>query len=283
MRIVAGLLLVGAAILKAVELISGPTATMVLPFGRFLTVQTGFEFVIGLLVLSGVYWRKLRWLIVLLFSTFAAYSLHLAVNGAASCGCFGPVSVSPWWTSMLDLAVVFGLVVSSIHKSSIGSDPIGSRTALIAVQRKLLFVALAAIVVVTALLTRSIERRTAAARGLSTTGDLVILEPDQWVGKKLPIADFLDADLSRGKWLAVLHRHDCPVCQEVLPLYEQRALIGEQIALIDIPPYGRSPHLESTCLNCRLKDDREWFVQTPVEIELQDGIVVTAKHPINRF
>ena len=120
-------------------------------------------------------------------------------------------------------------------------------------------------------------QRTVSARGLTTSGNLVILEPEKWIGQKLPIAEFTDADLSNGEWTVVLHRHDCPACQEAIPHFEQLALMGRRVALIEIPPYGYSPSGGSACFCCRLKDDQEWFVETPVEIQLLDGVVQAVK------
>ena len=69
----------------------------------------------------------------------------------------------------------------------------------------------------------------------------MVLEPENWVGQRLPIADSLDIDLSAGNWTVLLHRHDCPVCREQVPRYEMRATAGEQIAIVEVPPYGEIP------------------------------------------
>ena len=283
MRWIAGFLLVGAAVLKAAQLLNEPTVTTLHPLGSlYLPLQIGAEFALGLLVLLGVYWRALRWFTVLLFSGFATYSLYLALNGAASCGCFGPVHVHPWTTFILDIGIVVGLLIASLRDLgalSASTNELETGTARSLMDRRQLIAVIAGVgVVTTALLVRNTDRRTAVAQGISASkGGLVILETDKWIGQKLPIAEFVDADLSNGDWLAVLYRHDCPACHEAMPRYEELASMGQRVALIEIPPYGKSSLLASACHSCQLKDDREWFVQTPVEIDLRDGIVVATR------
>ena len=65
MRPITAFLLVAAAVLRAVELLIEPIATIVHPLGSlFIPIQIGVEFVIGLLVLRGVYSSMLRRLMV---------------------------------------------------------------------------------------------------------------------------------------------------------------------------------------------------------------------------
>jgi hypothetical protein len=283
MRWVAGFLLVVAAVLKAVELFTEPAAALVNPHGRsFLPVEIGIEFGIGLLVLSGFYWCTLRWFALLLFTTFAGYSIYLALTGAASCGCFGALHVNPWWTFTLDSLIVLGLLTSaSVARRSVDKKRESSEAWLFMrfpPYRHAVAILMGVAVITTVLLFRYQRQRTVLAKGLLTSvGDLVILEPQKWIGQKLPIAQSLDIDLSKGEWVVLLHRHDCPVCQKAIPQYEQFALAGTTVALIEVPPFGDPAHRESACHYGRLKDGDEWFVQTPVEIRLQDGIVTEVR------
>jgi len=281
MRWIVGVLLIGAATLKAIELLSEPAVALTSPMGPwFLSAEVGVELGIGLVMLSGLYWRQVRWLALLLFTAFAAYSLSLALGGAASCGCFGSLKVHPWWTFMLDVAIVLGLVVSVWNGRR---DPPLERTwqAPSLANRQTAIVAIAGLSILsTAVLVRFAASRIATAGDLfSTAGELVILEPDQWVGQKLPIAAFIDFDLSQGNWIVLLHRHDCPDCQAAVPQYEELAThdLGRRVALVEVPPYDESvAGGPSASHRARLSNDREWFVQTPVEIQLSDGIVTSA-------
>jgi hypothetical protein len=320
MRWITGFLLVGAAVLKAAQLIFDPASVVLNPLGRyFLPVQVGIELTLGLLVLSGLYWRTLRWVVAALFGAFAGYSLYLAIGGAASCGCFGSLRVNPWWTFGLDIAVVVGLLSSVLverrsrnidrpRTAALFNPERSARvTRAVAVGaglndvsadtrrgRRQAVVAIAGIAVVcTALLFRYAGQQTALGDGnLTSVGGLVILEPERWIGQKLPIAASVDLDLSSGDWIVLLHRHDCPECLEQVPKYEQRAAAGERVALVEVPPFDRAGSdtffaakkvsdplgsVPRSPLYGRLTEDHEWFVQTPVEIRLVDGRVSAVK------
>jgi hypothetical protein len=285
MRWIVGILLVTAAILKAVQLVAEPTAALLavrgspdlVPIGSLLSpLQVGVELAIGLLALTGFYWRQLRWFALVLFIAFAAYSFHLATTGATSCGCFGPLRVHPWWTFGLDLAVVLGLILSFPTETrhltpDTSPTSIQHRASNITIAASFMAIS----ILTTALLMRHLAAPTAAAEGvLQMAGELIVLEPEKWVGKTLPIAEFIDLDLSTGEWTVLLHRHDCPDCQEAVPKYEQLATTGTRVALVEVPPFGEIHPGETACHYGRLTEKREWFVKTPVEITLRAGVVV---------
>jgi hypothetical protein len=117
------------------------------------------------------------------------------------------------------------------------------------------------------------------------TSSYEVLEPETWVGRKLPILEHIDIaeKLSRDKWLILLYQHDCPDCIKAIAKYEQMArdLAGNedflQIALIELPPYGRAPISPQTpCALGRLPETKEWFVTTPAVALLTDGSVISA-------
>src|SRR5437879_907065 len=99
-----GLLLLTAAGLKLYGLGIEPVSRMGIfsaPAFQFLVIV--FEISLGAWLLSG----KLpsgAWLTVLTaFVGFAAVSLYQGVIGQASCGCFGKLSVNPWYTFVFDI------------------------------------------------------------------------------------------------------------------------------------------------------------------------------------
>lgn len=55
--------------------------------------------------------------------------------------------------------------------------------------------------------------------------ELVVLTPEEWIGKRLPLLRHLDVatPLSSGQWRVVLYHHDCAKCREIIPSYEQMA------------------------------------------------------------
>ena len=112
-----------------------------------------------------------------------------------------------------------------------------------------------------------------------------VLEPETWVGKELPILEYIDIaeQLRQGAWLVLFYHHDCPDCAVAIPQYEQMArdLAGNEeflrIAFMAVPPYGQGPVSEnSPCTLGKLAAVKEWFVTTPAVALLTDGRVKAA-------
>ena len=222
---------------------------------------------------------RATWLITLgCFALFTLVSLNKALSGAASCGCFGTVQVNPWYTTVLDAAAVIALLryhpVGGVRAEvfDIGGRPVSH---YISVTGTWLVVAAAA--------GWGMTRFEAATVG--TDGDfigdseIVVLEPEKWIGKPFALRRHIDMGerLAVGRWTVLLYHHDCPQCQAVRPKYERLAWeqATEFVALIEVPPYGADgAHLTlGGAVRGRLRDTREWFVKTPAEIRLEDGLV----------
>ena len=120
------------------------------------------------------------------------------------------------------------------------------------------------------------------AGSVVSEGSLVVLEPENWVGKRLPLLNYIDISeqLTRGDWTVVFFRSGCPDCEALLRDYKQRAsqeVFAQRIALIEVPPYDDagegSDLLGPIFILGRLSDAKEWFVKTPLQVRLTDGIV----------
>lgn len=273
-----GLLLTTAAGLKAVQLLIDSPAGFGNPLTkRILLIAISVEFSAGLIILSGIWWRQLRWLAAALFSMFAAYSFQLALYGEDSCGCFGPLRVHPWWTFQLDAVMLFGLLISIWWSPRHAEAELAPST----VDRKYHRVAVAGIAIlvilsVAVVVRHAVNHRTFGDQLLSTARSPVALEPNSWEGRSLPIAYAIDLDLSQGKWIVLLHRHNCPDCHEAVLRYEELAM-HKRVALVEVPPYGKSDSIPTAAVyRAQLRGDREWFIQTPVELQLENGVVMSA-------
>jgi hypothetical protein len=304
MRWLTGLLLLGASILKAFQLVSDPSLLGLSTTHRsLLTLQVVVEYGIALIVLSGLYWQQIRWVLIALFGSFAVYSLFLVISGEQSCGCFGAVKVPPQWTFLLDCVIILGLLWSATKKSQVrrllqiclagrvagircqsgkalpSSKVSSNNNADVMVQStSLISLVSSFFAITTVFFLYLLFNQNHAPNGLIFTANgLVILKPEEWVGQQLPISQYIDIDLSQGHWTVVLHRHDCVQCQKLLPKYEALALT-ESVALIEVPPFDDSKPTNAAVAHGRLAVDRDWFVQTPVEITLNDGIVLAAGH-----
>ena len=116
-------------------------------------------------------------------------------------------------------------------------------------------------------------------KGFQSVGELTVLEPENWTGKEFPLLEYIDLDVSQGNWVLLLHRHNCPKCQEVVPRYQSLAKLGilDNVALVEVPPHDSTlEYQESPCLNALLSNRRNWYIQTPIEIQLSNGIVKNA-------
>jgi hypothetical protein len=116
----------------------------------------------------------------------------------------------------------------------------------------------------------------------------VILEPEAWGGNYFPLSGHISPpiDLSSGAWVVLLYHHDCSECQDALPMYEELAATQSsagnplRILLLEIPPYGRQVIAAGASIHARLSNDREWFVEAPVEIQIAGGKVVSASREL---
>lgn len=70
---------------------------------------------LGVFMLSGLYWPKLRWLLIAMFRRRRIF-ISLALSGGASCGCFDTRRVHLSWTLFFDMAVVVGRLLAPMRE-----------------------------------------------------------------------------------------------------------------------------------------------------------------------
>jgi thiol-disulfide isomerase/thioredoxin len=278
-----GLLLLTGAVLKGHELLTTPMANADIWSNRyFLIFVVEFELALGIWLLSGLF-KRAAWLVTLgCFTLFCGVTLYKGLTGAASCGCFGNVHINPWITLFaVDLPAVILLAIfrPKLEKRRFFSIPHWlepmPRFAVLGV---VFLIGLTSVAVSSPLLVLNEPKMVTSA--------YEVLEPSDWIGKELPILEYIDIgeQLKTGNWLVVLFHHDCPSCAEVIPKIEQMAsdLKGNedflQFALIEVPPYGAvGPGLineDNDCVLGKLDLSKEWFVTTPAISLMQDGNVL---------
>jgi len=174
-----------------------------------------FEFFFACWLLAGLLpvwtWRAT----VVLFAVFAGVSLYKALLGEASCGCFGRVSVNPWFTFSLDVCVLASLVATgpAVHRC----DADGGHLPLSRFILPLVLWLLVGIPSGTAI--ASYRPTTLGDAGeLLGDGRTVLLEPERWLGRRFPLLDWIETGvpLNEGSWTIVLYRPGCPACEEVM-------------------------------------------------------------------
>ena len=270
----------------------GTKPTLLLDSQWFTISIVEFELLLGLWLLFGVL-ARIGWAITIFFFLLLAIrSLTQAFSGQNDCGCFGSIiSVSPWYTAGFDALIVLSL--SFVRPAGFGPDwnlfAFFWRDDFHAFRLNSLIkpISLWLILGITAALAISLNTGTV----LSETGDilgdgkLVILEPTTWLGKRFPLLDYIEESeqLRRGKWLILFFHHDCPKCQTAMTEYKELAQLHRdnpdlpRVAFIEMPPYGQSeigPAVDPAVFFRRLRDDRQWFIETPFVQELVESIAV---------
>lgn len=222
-------------------------------------------------LLSGLLRRPMAAVACLTFVLFAGVNVYHIGSGRSACGCFGKVQVSPWVTLAIDLVMAVGLGWSFTKISA--QEIVGHKRSRLSIA---LMLAITGIGVV--LWPAKVLPALASLDQLGTvSGNLVVLEPEQWTGKPFALASFIpDSNrLLHGRWVAILHQHDCSVCQDALPKYQ--AILptpATQLALIEMPPFADGATIESSGLqHYRLPADHDWFATTPIVLLVQDGII----------
>jgi thiol-disulfide isomerase/thioredoxin len=286
----AAILLIAAA-LKAYQLFTDPGLGVIHGSRWLETAIIEYESLLSIWLLSGVALQWGRRIALVTFLGFGCYTFILGISGASSCGCVGKIQVNPWWTFGLDAALVILLFVWKPRRVRDDFKP-ASGYLHFTVRIVLVIAALFTVIGIPVLLVAvrppgsdlSIESALA-------NSPFVLLEPENWIGKPFPLTDFIDISererLSRGSWIVVFYRHDCPKCQQALPRYERLAeeLISAKedthIALIEIPPYGPAVlSIQSTCRLGRLNDSKEWIITTPAEVRITNGQVIAANEMV---
>ncbi len=279
-----GLLLLVSAVLKAYELATRPVVPVDLFTQRWVLLQQViFEIILGTWLVSGL-WRRLAWWIATAcFFVFIGVTFYKGLTGQASCGCFGAIQVNPWYTLVLDVLVLAALLVFR------------PRTPLLRPGHFRLRLAGAVTVIVAGLaVSLTTIARYEPAR-LSVEGDIlgtdrfVLLDPETWIGKPLPLGRHIRGGdrLAKGAWTVVLYYPDCPKCRTALPEIVKKAADLEEsgdvsrVALVQMPQDGQIvdcpvENAERHCLVTALDPARDWAVASPAVIGVVDGKVVSA-------
>ncbi len=270
------LLLFIAAALKLSDYLQGAVQA----YPQAYVAEIIFELVLATALISGVARRAILWLTAGVFLIFMAVTLHRALEGRHSCGCFGSVKVNPWITFALDVAIFISIAISLRHFPSAASS--GRRRVPI------FLLTLVAVLLCAAALTWFYRPGQLYPSGQLTGGHgPITMNPPNWYGKRLPLLRFIRSShlLAKGTWLVVVYFHDCPDCQaEIRQIHRhlqaraRRALaaVVPHVALVQLPPFGPLPPTVSTAAMVRLKmkSSRRWLPPfLPVLIQIHNGVV----------
>jgi hypothetical protein len=244
-----------------------------------------FEFAFGVWLLVGYCPRGTWRVAVACFGAFAGMNLYQGLTGTASCGCFGRVSISPWWTLLGDLTAVAALLCwrPLRQPDAAAQEAIASRWSLDAWQAvaasAVIFV-LVGVPTVWAMATFAPVELSAAGELLGD-GKLVVLEPQRWIGKPLPLLDWIESDetLGHGRWTVVLHKLGCSKCERLIREYEEGNMgFGtEKVAFVALESCGERPVRQVFGANVSgcMRGKYSWAVETPLELCVDNGEVIS--------
>lgn len=270
--LIAGLLLATATlkVLSPAESVTMTVAYNIPPLLTAMVVQV--ELGLAALLLFGCWPKRTLLATAVMFAFLGLFSSYREWAGYESCGCFGSFQASPWITAALDVGLLF-LAAWGAWRS-----PAGNQYQLKRFRFASGVYAALGLLAAAGMITSTPSSLSNVA--FADASGLIVLEPKAWIGKPFPLAPHLSPKipLLKGHWTILIHHHDCPHCKDAVLHYERLALAesDQRIVLIETPPYGEIPISEQGAMRTRLSDSREWFIRTPIEIQVDAGVVVSA-------
>lgn len=274
-----GLVLLAAAGLKLYELLADGVISWRGGAMEILRTPIAAELVFGALLLSSKCSPRIRRAVAALFGCFLAVSLYKGLAGFASCGCFGRIPLSPWFSAAINVFVIALILWPPTQAPE--------RRALLpaARRRSLLMVAVAMIFVAGSMkaLYPIAEKSETGGITYQRGGRLALLSVEEWAGKPWPLLQYIDRgdELARGQWLAILYRGNCAACQRLLRSYANvpsRDHGGRRVAWVEMPPFSPIVHsIPAEHTHCRLADNVEWVAETPTELLIDWGVVTSVR------
>lgn len=197
------------------------------------------------------------------FTALACVAAWFSYLNLPSCGCFGPISLPPWLALVADGTAIAILFVCKPSMASLRSWFRGAGCGA------------AAGIVAVGCLAGAAPHRLSELAPLPVEDGVVIVVPDKWEGKRFPLLDYIDAPLAKGAWRVLLIHHNCPKCRDRMAAAARGSAGHGRLAFIEVPPFGPTAQgSEGEIVVGRLSDRFEWYVATPLTIDLRDGVVV---------
>ncbi len=296
LRVIVPVWLVTGAAFKFLENTPSNLPEPVIKMAGLLGLDLGFvlHYAVAVeLVVAGIILllpRLARAVAVLLLGFFAVILVWETVSGAATCGCFGSVTVPPWATLLVD-GSLFVAVLLFAPRGREFDPPTPVRTALaLAWTLGVFAVAFGLQPGSGSAANASIPSAVGSSEGTTEATpvpdppDYYLPDYDSWVGKRwrdLDIARWVQnapSFLGSGTAFVVLYRKDCEHCHELLSTY----FSGDPpfpTLLVAVPEKNGFPTkgvLPLPCTGCTIRElpkGCDWFFQTPVVVRFEDGVV----------
>lgn len=293
-RVVVPLWLLAGAILKLADGSPAHLPAALIKWMGGIGMNLGFvlHFSIGVeLTVVGVMWLVPRLARPVGIAMLAAFVPVLAGDlalGASSCGCFGAVQIHPGVTLVMDLAFLLGLVLLGRRVDALAATPTLPTHQVLAVG----VWAMASFALAFGLTTGGGPPEP-AAEGASAPVAGAAAGPAEgyylpryadWIGtawSELPISGWIQgapSDLGVGPRLVLFYRKDCEHCHALMEAYFVGPLAVPTTAVAvpergGFPTEGIQPFVCDECSRAELPPGVDWFLQTPVLVRLEDGVV----------
>lgn len=284
--VVTGLVLIVAAGLKIQQLLTEPIISKGFwESWEFFLIQIPLELGLGIWLVCGLF-RKAAWMLaVLAFGLFIVVTWLKWRAGEASCGCFGRVEVNPWITLwVIDVPLFFGLLIFRPKGLKLLPPPWPKASHFFGVAIPT-FIAFSVIIPVLVF-----------NKPPDKTDKYEVVRPKEWIREEPPdekrvseewsmlkhidIADSLRKNLV----VVVFYSSECETCHKAIPLYDRmsRDMAGNEdsirFAFIEVPPYSSEKDsivpVDTPCLRGKLDPSVKWYIETPLVVVMQDGMVV---------
>ena len=273
LRLAVGLLLLFAATMKARQLSTVPTLKegLLNAYGvNFLAVE--WEIFLGFWLILGPYPSQTRKFTAFFFVLLFTISVYKYVRGETFCGCLGSVPVRAWQMALLDAFIVAMFIGVRTAETVIRPIPVKCIA--------LVFI-LWGIVTLLSLVGPfdPVDRSAPWSVYVGDDGQMnFVLIPRNWIGQKFPLPALLEeTDLPLESYeklkvengTVILFHFDCAKCKDAV----EKMPSVEDVIFIEIPSEENNERLFSLDKYITLPPDRHWWCETPVIIEIQNGIV----------
>lgn len=293
-RVVVPLWLLAGAVLKLVDSSPSHLPAALIKWMGALGVDLGFvlRFSIGVeLTVVGVMWlvpRLARPVGIAMLLAFVPVLVGDVALGASSCGCFGAVQIHPGVTLVMDVAFLLGLVLLGRRVDALAATPTLPTHQVVAAG----IWAVASFALAFGLTTgggpsvpaAEGDPGSVAAAAAGPVEGYYLPRYADWIGNawsELPISRWIQGapgDLGVGPRFVLFYRKDCEHCHALMEAYFVGPLAVPTTAVAvpergGFPTEGIQPFDCDECSRAELPPGVDWFLQTPVLVRLEDGIV----------
>jgi len=227
-----------------------------------------------------------------LLAAFVPVLIGDVALGASSCGCFGAVQVHPGITLVMDVSFLLGLWLLGRNVEQLAIRPELPTLAVVAaglwtVAGFALGFGLAGVGNGNVKVNGSGEAAAATIAAAAPAEGYYLPVYDEWIGRpwsEVPLSSWIigaPSDLQSGTQLLLFYRKDCEHCHSLMEAFfvGHLAIPTTAVAVPEragFPSVGLQPFVCSECRLAELPAGVDWFLQTPVLVRLEDGIVACA-------